>query len=286
MADEQVWTIGRILKWSEQYFQSRGIDTPRLDAEVLLSHVLGEKRIYLYVNFDKPLQKEELAAYREMVKRRAAREPVAYIIGERDFMGLTFAVSPAVLVPQPDTETLVGAAMDRLKGKDGERIADIGTGSGAVALSLLHYMPSITAAAVDISKDALLVAKANATELGVEARVTFHEGDLLAPLAGEKFTAIVSNPPYIPHADIEGLEPEVKAEPHAALDGGEDGLDFYRRLIDGAGEFLEDNGFLAVEVGIDEAAEVVKLAEAGGWGRTETIADLSGIDRVVVLWKK
>ena len=115
MADEQVWTIGRILKWSEQYFQSRGIDTPRLDAEVLLSYVLGEKRIFLYVNFDKPMQKEELSRYRDMVKRRALREPVAYIIGKREFMGLTFAVSPAVLVPQPDTETLVGAAMDRLE---------------------------------------------------------------------------------------------------------------------------------------------------------------------------
>ena len=286
MADEQVWTIGRILKWSEQYFQSCGIDTPRLDAEVLLSHVLGEKRIFLYVNFDKPLQKEELALYREMVKRRAAREPVAYIVGARDFMGLRFTVSPAVLVPQPDTETLVGAVMDRLEDSGDLRIADIGTGSGAIALSLLHYMPSVTAAAVDISGDALEIARENAVKLGLEDRVTFYEGDLLAPLEGEKFAAVVSNPPYIPHDDIEGLEPEVKAEPHGALDGGADGLDFYRRLVNEAGKLLTDTGFLAMEVGIDEAAQVADMAKAAGWERSEIIADLAGIDRVVVVWKK
>ena len=285
MADEQVWTIGRILKWSEQYFQSRGIDTPRLDAEVLLSYVLGEKRIFLYVNFDKPMQKEELSRYRDMVKRRALREPVAYIIGKREFMGLTFAVSPAVLVPQPDTETLVGAAMDRLESGKEHRVADIGTGSGAVAVSLLHYMPELRADAVDISGDALAVASKNAESLGVAERIAFHEGDLLAPLVGRKFSAIVSNPPYIPHGDIDGLAPEVKAEPVGALDGGADGLDFYRRLVDGAGELLENGGFLAVEVGIDEADKVALLAE-GKWGKTEIVQDLSGIDRVVVLWKK
>ncbi|MCR5559213.1 MAG: peptide chain release factor N(5)-glutamine methyltransferase [Schwartzia sp.] len=286
MADEQVWTIGRILKWSEQYFRSRGIDTPRLDAEVLLSHVLGEKRIFLYVNFDKPLQKEELALYREMVKRRAAREPVAYIVGARDFMGLRFKVSPAVLVPQPDTETLVGAVMDRLENSGDLRIADIGTGSGAIALSLLYYMPSVTAAAVDISGEALEVARENAVKLGLEDRVTFYEGDLFSPLEGEKFAAVVSNPPYIPHDDIEGLEPEVKAEPLGALDGGADGLDFYRRLVDEAGNLLAEKGFLAMEVGINEAAEVADMAKTAGWERSEIIADLAGIDRVVVLWKK
>ena len=205
MAGGQVWTIGAILKWSEQYFGSHGAETPRLDAEVLLSYLLGQKRIFLYVHFDQPLTAEELARYREMVKRRAAGEPVAYICGEKEFMGLTFKVTPAVLVPQPDTETLVEAVIERLKGKEGARIADVCTGSGAIALALAHYLPETSVAATDISADAVSIAKENAESLGLSERVEFREGDLLAPLSGEPFDAIVSNPPYIPSAEIAGL---------------------------------------------------------------------------------
>ena len=169
----QIWTIGSILKWTEQYFGTRGIDSPRLDAEVLLSHVLGKERIYLYVHFDEPLEAPELAAYREYIKQRVARQPVAYIIGRREFMGLSFRVTPAVLVPQPDTEILVQAALDRLAAKPAARIADIGTGSGAIVLSLLYYRKELQASAVDISADALAVAAENAASLGVAERVTF-----------------------------------------------------------------------------------------------------------------
>ena len=285
MAEGQVWTIGSILKWSEQYFGSHGAETPRLDAEVLLSYLLGQKRIFLYVHFDQPLTAEELARYREMVKRRAAGEPVAYICGEKEFMGLTFKVTPAVLVPQPDTETLVEAVIERLKGKEGARIADVCTGSGAIALALAHYLPETSVAATDISADAVSIAKENAESLGLSERVVFCEGDLLAPLSGETFDAIVSNPPYIPSAEIAGLPCEVRAEPIIALDGGADGLDFYRRLVHESAALLKDGGFLAVECGDTQAGAVAEMAVTGGFGRTEIVHDLSDKERVVVMWK-
>lgn len=285
MADGQVWTIGSILKWSEQYFGSHGAETPRLDAEVLLSYLLGQQRIFLYVHFDQPLTAEELARYREMVKRRAAGEPVAYICGEKEFMGLAFQVTPAVLVPQPDTETLVGAAIERLKGKDALRIADVCTGSGAIALALAHYLPVASIMATEISTEALSIAKGNAESLGLSECVEFREGDLLMPLAGETFDAIVSNPPYIPSAEIAGLPREVRAEPKIALDGGADGLDFYRRLVRESAALLKDGGFLAVECGDTQAGAIEEMAKDGGFGRTEIVRDLADKERVVVLWK-
>lgn len=284
MADK-IWTIGSLLKWTEQYFREKGVESPRLDAEVLLSHVLDKERIYLYVHFDEPLMAAELAEYKEMIKRRIAREPVAYIIGKKEFMGLNFKVTPKVLVPRPDTEILVGAVLDYLP-ETAVRVADIGTGSGAVALSILINNDRLNVEAVDISAEALAVAEENAESLGIAERVTFLEGDLLSPLSGE-YDAIVSNPPYIPKADMLTLAPEVrKYEPELALYGGEDGLDFYRRLADGAGVFLCDGGFLSVEVGIGEAAEVAALFEAAGLVRPEIIKDYAGIERVVIAWKE
>ena len=285
MAGDGIWTIGRLLQWSEGFFREKGIETPRLDAEVLLSHVLEKPRIYLYVHYDQPLDPGELAAYRGFVRRRAVREPVAYLLGERAFMGLTFVVSPAVLVPQPDTETLVSEAEKRLRGKSGARIADVGTGSGAIALSLLHALPDLTAAAVDVSLAALKVARENAARLALMDRVAFYEGDLLAPLLGQTFDAILSNPPYIPRNDIAALPPEVQAEPHLALDGGADGLDFYRRLTREAAAFLRPGGFLAVEAGQGEAAAILDMARANGWAEVEIAQDLAGIDRVVTMYR-
>ena len=283
MAEEKIWTIGRLLQWSERFFREKGIETPRLDAEVLLAHVLEKPRIYLYVHYDQPLDPDELAAYRGFVRRRGAREPVAYLVGEREFMGLTFAVSPAVLVPQPDTEALVSEARKRLQGKSGVRIADVGTGSGAIALSLLHALPDLTAAAVDVSAAALKVARENADRFGLTDRVMFYEGDLLAPLLGQTFDAVLSNPPYIPRGDIAALPPEVQAEPRLALDGGADGLDFYRRLVREAAAFLRPDGFLAVEAGRGEAVVISELARTNGWLEVEITKDLAGIDRVVTM---
>lgn len=319
--NDKIWTIGRILKWTEQYFKDKGIESPRLDAEVLLAHVLEKQRIYLYVHFDEPLQPAELAAYREMIKQRVLRVPVAQILGEKEFMGLTFKVTADTLVPRPDTEILVQAAVERLKAMKGEakapedealadgeeassaadrdeaaadvsqeplRIADIGTGSGAICLSVLRYLAGTVADTVDISPAARAVAEENAASLGLADRVTFHTGDLLQPLRGMTFAAILSNPPYIPEADIAGLAPEVRLkEPHTALSGGRDGLDFYRRLAKEAPAMLVPGGFMAFEVGIHQVEPVAALAKANPLiARTEILPDYAGIDRVVVGWRK
>ncbi|WP_303017341.1 peptide chain release factor N(5)-glutamine methyltransferase [Mitsuokella jalaludinii] len=318
--NDKIWTIGRILKWTEQYFKDKGIESPRLDAEVLLAHVLEKQRIYLYVHFDEPLQPAELAAYREMIKQRVLRVPVAQILGEKEFMGLTFKVTADTLVPRPDTEILVQAAVERLKAMKGEakapedealadgeeassaanrdeaaadvsqeplRIADIGTGSGAICLSVLRYLAGTVADTVDISPAARAVAEENAASLGLQDRVTFHTGDLLQPLVGMTFAAILSNPPYIPEADIATLAPEVRLkEPHTALSGGQDGLDFYRRLAKEAPAMLVPGGFMAFEVGIHQAEPVAALAKANPLiARTEILPDYAGIDRVVVAWR-
>ncbi len=308
----EIWTIGRILKWTENFFKEKGIESPRLDAEVLLGHVLEKERIYLYVHFDEPLQPQELTEYREAIKQRIRRVPVAYIIGQREFMGLTFHVTEDTLVPRPDTEILVQAAIERLKKmSDAEearpvRFADIGTGTGAICLSVLHYLTQATADTVDISEAARKVAEENAEALDVKGRITFYTGDLLAPLskaqsggagdkasaaeetAGARYDAILSNPPYIPDADIETLAPEVRCkEPRTALAGGADGLDFYRRLVADSPALIKDDGFLAVEVGIHQAQDVAKMAaQSGSFARTEVIKDYGGIERVVVAWKK
>ena len=319
--NDKIWTIGRILKWTEQYFRDKGIESPRLDAEVLLAHVLEKQRIYLYVHFDEPLQPAELAAYREMIKQRVLRVPVAQIL-EKEFMGLTFKVTADTLVPRPDTEILVQAAVERLKAMKGEKtatgvladesaaeepaegqpaggadaeqevaeplhIADIGTGSGAICLSVLRYLADTVADTVDISPAARAVAEDNAASLGLADRVTFHTGDLLQPLVGMTFAAILSNPPYIPEADIATLAPEVRLkEPHTALSGGQDGLDFYRRLAKEAPAMLVPGGFMAFEVGIHQAEPVAALAKANPLiARTEILPDYAGIDRVVVAWR-
>ena len=285
---EKIWTIGSILRWTEQYFGKKGVETPRLDAEVLLSHVLGRERIHLYVHFDEPLEKAELARFREAVAERARHKPVAYITGRREFMGLDFSVSPAVLIPRPDTEILVEAAAERLPMVTAQaplRFADIGTGSGAIALSVLSLCGGSSADAVDISPEALSVAQRNAAALGLDGRVTFHRGDLLAPLADEAYAAILSNPPYIPAAEIDSLAPDVRGyEPLLALRGGTSGMEFYARLLKEAPRCLKAGGFLAVEAGIGQAQRIRVMAGTA-WGKAEILPDLAGIERVVVLWK-
>ncbi|ORT99109.1 Methylase of polypeptide chain release factor [Anaerovibrio sp. JC8] len=288
MADE-IWTIGKLLKWTEEYFAKAGLDTPRLDGEVLLCHVLQKERIHLYVHFDQPLTKEELAQFKVFIKERVQHKPVAYIVGHKDFMGLDFKVTEATLIPRPDTEILVEAVISRLKiGRDDlGTIADIGTGTGAICLSLLNYLPELKAVTVDISPGAIEVARENAECLGLSDRIEFYQGDLLEPIKDRKFTAIVSNPPYIPEGDMAGLDSNVKDyEPLSALAAGVDGLDCYRRLVAEAGELIEDDGFLALEIGINQADSLRKLGEEHGWGRCEVLKDLAGIDRVVILWKQ
>ena len=288
MADA-VWTIARLLTWTTDFFHEHGIESPRLDAEVLLSAVLGRDRMYLYVHFDEPLEPDELARFRAYVKERAAHVPLAYVLGRREFMGLDFRVTRDTLIPRPDTEVLVQCALDFLRartdgGANDLRIADIGTGTGAIALSVIHYTEGACADVVDISPAAAAVARENAEKLGLTESLDVHVGDLLAPLAGRSYDMILSNPPYIPTADIAGLMPEVcRYEPHLALDGGADGLDIYRRLMADAPILLKDGGAIAVEVGMDEAEAVAVLAIAHPRiVRTEILKDLAGIERVVV----
>lgn len=289
MAENEIWTIGKILKWTEQYFAKAELDSPRLDAEVLLAHVLKKERIFLYVHFDQPLDPAELAEYKACIRQRVQHVPVAHITGHKEFMGLDFKVTKDTLIPRPDTEILVEAVLQRLKaGPESDlRLADIGTGSGAICLSLLNYLPQLQAVTVDISPRAIEVARENAAALGVAERIEFFQGDLLEPIKDRRFEAIVSNPPYIPKSDILTLAQDVKDyEPMSALDGGEDGLDFYRRLLQEAPDLLEPGGFLAVEVGIGQAQVLAEMAKVmTPWGRSEIIKDLAGIERVVVLWK-
>lgn len=283
---KEPWTIGSILKWTGQYLGGKGVENPRLDAEVLLSHILGKDRLYLYVNFDQPLQLQELSLFRETVKQRALRVPVAYITGHKEFMGLDFMVDDNVLVPRPDTEILVETALERLKGLENPQIADIGTGSGAIIVSVLEKYAGAFGMAVDISPKSLAVAKNNAVHHAVADRLEFACGDLLEPLQGRVFDAILSNPPYIPAPDIASLEPEVRREPLLALNGGTDGLDFYRRLIYGGEQLLKPQGFMMLELGIGQAAVLPDLIKESAKLKIEKIVkDYAGIDRVAVLVK-
>jgi release factor glutamine methyltransferase len=244
----------------------------------MLSSALVLDRVGLYVNFEKPLLLEELAVYRGMVARRAKREPLQYILGTQEFMGLEFRVSPAVLIPRYDTETLVKEAVSRVS--DAKRVLDIGAGSGCIAVALAKLLPDAEISAVDSSEAALAVARENAGRNGVNVRFAF--GSLFGPFGGERFDLIVSNPPYIPTADLAGLQPEVREyEPKGALDGGPDGLDFYRQIIPAAPGHLASGGLLMVEVGIGQAGQVRELFAVAGYDAIFTARDPGGIERVV-----
>jgi release factor glutamine methyltransferase len=271
------WTTLEVLNWTQKKFADKGIPSPRLEAEVLLAHVLGATRVALYTGFDKPLEEPELAGYRELIRRRLAGEPVAYLVGEQEFWSLPLAVDPRVLIPRRDTETLVEVAL-RL-GKTARRVADIGTGSGAVALALAKELPAAEVVATDASEGALAVARANAERNGLAARVRLVAGDLTGPLDGV-FELIVSNPPYVPRGQLPRLAPEVQREPRAALDGGPDGLDVLRRLIPAARAHLAPGGWLAVEHGHDQGAAVRALFIAAGYADVATTRDLAGNERV------
>lgn len=273
------WTVLKLLRWTAEYFNGRGIDSARLDAELLLADTLGLDRVGLYLNFERPLQADELAVYREQVRRRAGREPLAYILGRTEFWSLPLRVTPAVLIPRPDTELLVEQALARVAGA--ARVLDVGTGSGALAIALAHERPECAVTAIDLSAAALAVAADNARANGVAERIDFAEGDL-AVLPMGPFDLVVANPPYIPHGDLAALMPDVRDfEPRLALDGGADGLDAYRALAGQARRVLAAAGWLLVEVGIGQAAAVQQLFAGAGLTEVFTARDLAGIERVV-----
>jgi release factor glutamine methyltransferase len=276
------WTIGSLVKWATDDFRARGIENPRLDAELIVAHTLKIDRMRVILDAERPLEGAELVALRDLVKRRRAYEPIAYLRGEREFYGLRFRVDKRVLVPRPDTETLVDAALTRSAHVSmSMRQLDLCTGSGCVAIAMARQRPTAQVFGSDISSDALTVARDNALRLGAY-HTAFFESDLFAAFAGKRFDVITANPPYIASAEIPTLMPDVRDhEPRLALDGGEDGLDLVRRIVTGAPAHLEPGGLLAMEIGAGEAPATAALFEAGGFADVRVHRDIARIERVV-----
>ncbi len=285
-----IWTISSLLTWSTEYFTKHHIDNPHLEAEILLSHALKLKRIELYIKHDKELNESELASYKTLILRRAKKEPSAYIIGNKAFMSLDFIVSPAVLIPRPETEHLVEAVIDYSKTVEYPiNILDIGTGSGAIAISLANYIKNATVMAIDISNDSLLIAKQNAKKHEVESRITFLQSDLYSNIPSlNKFDVIVSNPPYIPSIEVEKLQEEIiKYEPIKALDGGDDGMALYSKIIPGSIAYLKSKGYLILEIGQGQFLSVNKIiVDTGLFNEAKIIKDYADIERIVIVQKK
>jgi len=274
----EIWTTLKILTWTKEYLAGKGVENARLEAEWLLCEALSLDRVGLYLNFDKPLLESELAAFRSMVARRAKREPLQHILGTQEFMGLEFKTTAAALIPRHDTEVLVSEALRVFPAA--RSVLDIGSGSGCVAIAIGKKLPAAAVVSVDISPEALELAQRNAALNGVT--VDFRQGSLFGPVQGEQFDLIVSNPPYIPAAHIAALEPEVREyEPSTALDGGADGLDFYRLIIPAAPGHLNPGGWLLVEVGVDQSGAVTEMFAKNGFSAIFSAKDPAGIDRVV-----
>ena len=277
------WTVLELLRWTTDYFQQHGIETARLDAECLLAAALGCPRLQLHVDFEKPVAPEERAGFRALVLRRAQeRVPVALLLGQREFWSLSFAVTEDVLVPRPETETLVSAALDALPDPDGEyRVLDVGTGSGCIALALATERPKAQITATDISQPALQIAARNAEELHLSERIRFLEGDLFVPVQGESFDLVVSNPPYVARESAGELPPELAHEPDIALFGGPDGLEILRPLVSGVGGLLRPGGGFAVEIDSAQAQSVSACCREAGLEQIEVLRDLAKRARVV-----
>jgi len=295
---ERPRALADYLRLAADYLKTSGSTSPRLDAELLLGHVLGLDRVALYVNFDRPLVPEEVDAFRELLRRRARGTPIAYILGRKPFLDTTLVVGPGVLIPRPETELLVEAAVGWLRERPGDRLlaADVGTGSGAVAVGIALSEPRTHVIAVDISADAVRTARINVERHRLNERVEVMEGDLLAPVAKSPrasqyvggLDAVVSNPPYIASGEWGALPKDVRDfEPRLALDGGPDGLAVYRRLIPMAAQALRPGGLLALEIGAGQGpALTALLARDGRWRDVRVQQDYAGHDRIVLAHKE
>lgn len=282
--ESDVWTIRRVIAWAADDLKKRGMPSPRLDVEVLLGHVLKVDRIALVIDADRPLSKDELANYRARHMRRRAGEPVAYLLGAREFYGRSFRVDKRVLIPRPDTETLVEVALERMKAISlSARVLDVCTGSGCVAITIARERPTMRVTAADISPGALVVARENAIRLGAPT-IGLVQSDLFAAFdpARDKFDLITANPPYIADEEIPTLAVDIhKFEPRLALSGGADGLDLVRRILAEAPRFLAPGGVLAMEIGAGQSPDVIALFVEAGFGDVVARRDYGGHERVV-----
>lgn len=291
------WTILKLLKWTTSYFKSHDIDSPRATAEILLAHILKLKRIDLYLRHDQPLISDELLKFKAFIKRRIKREPVAYIVGVKEFWSMDFAVTEDVLIPRPETECLVETSLGLLPEDSNSdpnnppmRILELGTGSGAVILALASMETKHLFFASDLSIKAVLLAKQNAKHHGLDKTVNFFCADWFTPIKDvrHQFDMIISNPPYIPTQVVSQLQPEIcKYEPISALDGNEDGLHCFRHIINNAHVYLNLQGSLVLEIGHDQKNEVQNIAEkCGNYKNIVFTKDYSGYHRVVQMQKK
>jgi release factor glutamine methyltransferase len=285
----QVWTILNLLNWAASYFASHHIEQPRATAEVLLAHTLGFNRIDLYLRYDQPLHQDELTHFKTYIKRRLNAEPVAYITGEKEFWSMPFTVTPDVLIPRPDTECLVEAALALLLETEKtppERVLELGTGSGAIVIALASERPSVQFFALDRSVPAIRIAQQNARRHGLANSIRFFCGDwFLSIRSGVLFDVIVSNPPYIQRDEIARLQLEiVRYEPHGALDGGPSGLDALKEILYRAKAYLAPKGYLLLEIGYDQKAALAEIVrEVGGYDPAVFLKDYGGFDRVAKL---
>lgn len=291
-AAAEEWTVRRVLEWTIEHLKTHGCENARLDAEILLSHARGCQRIQLYTDYNCPLKPEERAIMRELVVRRATLEPVAYLVGFREFFSLDFEVKSGVLIPRPDTETLVLQLLELAKEHSATskvRILELCTGSACIAVATAVNCKQATVKTIEIDLHVVAVANRNVAKHSVEDRVTVVQGDLFEPLApGEKFEIIATNPPYVTSGELTTLQPDVRLhEPHLALDGGVDGLDLVRKIVARANQFLVSTGAILIEISSEQAQTVVDLfADTGCFEPAEIARDLGGLSRVVWARKK
>lgn len=282
--DTDPLTVLSVMLQSADYLAGKGIESARLDAEHMLAHVLGVGRLEMYLQHERPMLEDELGRFRPLLRRRAQREPLQYILGRQGFRELELEVGPGVLIPRPETERLVEVVLSWAEGREALVALDVGTGTGAIALSLLTEGPFTRCVATDPSAEALDFAATNRDGAGVGSRLELRRGTLFEPVAGEeRFDVVVSNPPYVAEPERETLQAEVADwEPAEALFAGEDGLEVFRELVPGAADVLCEGGLLALEVGDGQAPSVVELVDAaGGYGDVEVHEDLAGKERIV-----
>jgi release factor glutamine methyltransferase len=282
---EQSWTIGRLLDWTSGFLKQKGSESPRLDAEVLLAHALGCRRIELYTRYEEDAAEEARQRFRELVRQRIEGCPVAYLVGRKEFFSLEFEVNRDVLIPRPDTECVVVEGLRLAKPLAEPDVLDIGTGSGAIAVTVAKQHKGARMTATDVSPAALAVARRNAERHRLAERIRFLEGDVFGPIpAGERFDFVLSNPPYIAHGDMENLPVGVRQyEPRLALDGGPGGYAVFERLVAQAPQFLKPGGYLIVEIGAPQEGPARQRLEAhGGYELAKTVRDGSGHPRVLV----